>query len=377
MDPNDTSTIETPETPEVEPETSLRDDIESSLAELTPQETPEPAAEQTPEPAVTPREDGRDEKGRFVSKSKPVEPAGAADAAGGEQPAGAPTMADPAGTPSPTPAPAPEPVERAPQSWKPLAREAWAKIPAEARQEVIRREAEVQRVLQESAAARRTYSEFQETIRPYEAMIRSEAGDPIRAVQGLLDTAYKLRTAPQAQKAQIIATLIQGYGVDVPTLDEVLAGAPVSQRQAQGPIQDPRVDQLFAQMQQAQQAQQEQSLALARQQLEEATRDLEFFEDVREEVADILEVAGRRGQKLTIKQAYERALTLSEEHQKILKQREAAKRAPAVQAQVQRAKAAAASVPSRPTIAPPRTNQGTSLREDLEETLRELQGRQS
>lgn len=362
------------ETPEVEvPETSLRDDIESSLAELTEApETPEPVVPTAEAPEAPAREDGRDDKGRF--RSKLAGPAGAAEPVGGEQPAGVPAAPVPAGTPvAAEPTQAAEPVERAPQSWKPLAREAWTKIPAEARQEVLRREAEVTRVLQESASARKTHGEFVETIRPYEAMIRAEAGDPIRAVQGLLQTAYQLRNSPPAQKAQIVANLISGYGVPIDVLDSVLAGQSVPAQHQAAP--DPRVDQLMQMYQRSEQARQEQQFSTAKAQIDEAVSKHEFFADVRDDVADILELAGKRGQPMTIAQAYERAVAMSPDHQKILQQREAAKRAPAAQAQVQRAKAAAASVPSRPAIAPPRSAQNTSLREDLEETLRELQGR--
>lgn len=369
--------VETPETPEA-PETSLRDDIEASLAELSgPAETPEPAAE--PEPSDSPVEETeaqrvereRDEKGRF--KAKAASPAGAAEPAAPVKPAEVAPAAS-AGAPVPEPAPAEVP-ERAPQSWKPLAREHWAKLPSEVRQEVARREQDHNRLLQETAQARKGYSEFQEVIRPFEAMIRAEAGDPIRGIQGLLGTAYNLRTGAPQQKAQIIAGLIQGYGVSVEDLANVLEGQPVAAQAPRGPVQDPRVDQLWQKLEQAEQSRQQMVTEQARSQLEDARARLEFFDDLRPDIADVLEIATKRGQKMTVDQAYAKALALSEDHQKILRQREQAKRVTAASAQSQRARTAASSVRSSPAVTPPRSRAGTSLREDIEDAMRELQGR--
>jgi hypothetical protein len=370
IDENETE-VETTET-----ETSLRDDIEASMAELTAPAEAEPViADQEPVVEETSAERAqreRDEKGRFKSKTA-AEPAGAAEPVAGEKPAGV-APAPPAGTPV-TPAPAVvEPVEKAPQSWKPLAREAWAKLPPEARQEVLRRETDHNRLLQETAEARRTHSQFQEVIRPFEAMIRAEAGDPMRGIGNLLGTAYQLRTGSPTQKAQIAAGIIQAYGVDIDTLAAALDGKAAPQGQPQ-PMYDPRVDQIYQQMQAAQQSRQQMAVEGARSQIEEAREQFEFFDDLRQDMADLIELKTKQGQKLTLKQAYERTLALSEDHQNIIRQREAGKRAAAASAQTQRAKAASSSVKSSHAVTPPRSREGTSLREDLEETMRELQSR--
>jgi hypothetical protein len=367
---------EVTETTETEP--SLRDDIEASLAELTAAETPEPApvAEETnptddeSEPSSSQRE--RDAAGRFAKKTA-AGPAGAVEPVAEGKPAEV-APAAPAGAPVAAPAPVvAEPAEKAPQSWKPLAREHWTKLPPEVRQEVVRREQETNRVLQESATARRTHAEFQEAIRPFEAMIRSEAGDPIRGIQNLLGFAYNLRTGSPTQKAQLLASAIQGYGVDIEALASALDGQPQAQRQ-QAPY-DPRVDQLYQRLEQAEQARQQAAVQAASAQLEDAASRFEFFEDLRYDMADYMDLKARQGQKVTLQQAYERTLALSDEHQKIVKQREAAKNVVSASAQTQRARVASSSLRSAPAVAPPRSKENTSLREDLEETMRELQGR--
>lgn len=374
-----------PETTEVETtetETSLRDDIMASMEELSAAETPAETPEPSPEPTETPDEAPageteaarvereRDEKGRF--KRTAAGPTGAVEPPAGEQPAEV-APAPPAGTPVVPEAKPAEPVERAPQSWKPLAREHWGKLPPEVRQEVQRREQDHNRLLQETATARRTHESFQEAIRPFEAMIRAEAGDPMRGIQNLLGFAYSLRTGSPQQKASLIAGAIQSYGVDIETLASALDGKVAPQ--AQQPMYDPRVDQIYQTMQRAEQARQQYAVEAARTQIEEAASQFEFFEDLRPDIADYMALKSNQGQKITLKQAYERVLALSEDHQKIIRQREAAKNAASATAQTQRAKAAASSLKGSHTVTPPRSRENTSLREDLEETMRELQGR--
>ena len=72
--------------------------------------------------------------------------------------------------------------------------------------------------------------------------------------------------------------------------------------------------------------------------------EAEFGEDVREDMADILEVAQRRGQSMTLKQAYERACLMNERVAQVLQQRRAAQGAAQQTNVAQRARAAAVSV---------------------------------
>jgi len=88
----------------------------------------------------------------------------------------------------------------------------------------------------------------------------------------------------------------------------------------------------------------------------------EFFEDVREDMADLLEVASRRGIALTAKDAYTRAVAMNPEVSKVMEQRRAAK---TQNGSIQRAMAASSSVKAQPTAGPP-AQSGGSLKDDLE-----------
>jgi hypothetical protein len=140
-------------------EGSIRDDLAAAMGEsTTTTAVPEPAvATSTSEPAKAAPEpveaekapaEGRDEKGRFSPKAKPQDIEA--------KPAETTTEAAKAAPPVPVEAKpveagaAPVPV-RAPSSWKPEAREEWAKLPPKVQEEVLRVDREVRKTMQESA----------------------------------------------------------------------------------------------------------------------------------------------------------------------------------------------------------------------------------
>lgn len=238
-----------------------------------------------------------------------------------------------------------------PQSWKPLAREKWAALPAEVQQEVARREKEIASALSESAPAKRFQDEFRQTLAPYAPMLGQ--ADPIKTVGSLLQSAYVLNHAPAQQKAQLLARMVKQFGVDVGALDEALQGVLQGQpAQAQAPSQgapsavDP--SQIAAQVrQQLMQEMGAQRVAEAAQSFQ--AESPEFLEDLKPEIAGIL----KAGLAKDLKSAYNRALSMhrgdpQSEIGAVLRQREAAQQANAQQASTQRAKLAASSVKSQP-----------------------------
>ena len=362
---------------------SLRESLESSFDTST-AEPVEQVADPAPPPvdtdAVTAapptdeaseteeaRDRKRDEKGRFAKAEAEKAEAEAKKLASQPAPAGEkPTPEKPA-APSPS-------TPRAPQSWKPDAREEWSKLTPRVQQEVIRREGEVQRALQESSEARQGYQKYKEATAPFENMIRAEGGDTLQAVQGLLQTAHMLRTAPPHIRAQGIARMVQSFlpgreGLEL--LDQALSGQAPQQAQPQQ-FRDPRLDGLLAQLEQQKQAQAAKQQEEAAKAVQEVSQE-EFFEDVRQDMADLVEVAQKRGVVLPLKDAYNRAVALHPTISKVLAQREAAQRA-AGASPAQRARAAGSSVKSSPVIVPKGDRAVGDMRADLEAAMEAVEG---
>ena len=329
---------------------------------------PEPTKPGEEHPAK--REDGRDEKGRFAAKK--------VDSPVATQPV-APTS-----TATPPPAQATQSATefRAPTSWKVGARERWAQLPPEVQSEVTRREREISTTLDQTAEARRFYGQFREAVGPFEGVLRAEGLEPLRAVQSLVQTYAGLRTAPIPHRAQLLAQLIKSSGVPYDVLDSTLAGEAPPPGQAQT-FQDPRVDQLMAQLNQAAQQRQQVMQQRSASEVSKFGESREFFEDVRETMADLLEVAAKRGVELTLEDAYNAAIA-SPLHRDIaaaVKAREAASARGNAQASTARAKVAASSVRSQPAGAGPNGAPQRPLmpheerRADLEAALAAVDGR--
>ena len=328
-----------------------------------------PEVEAATETAATTSARARDESGRFAPKTKAA-PAPTTT----ETPATVkPAVTTATAAPQPAVATATEPAIKAPQSWKPLAREKWASIPAEVQAEVARREREVTTTLQEVAKTRKEHAEFAQTVAPYMGMIQAESSTPIQAVANLLQTAAALRTAPPAHKAQLVAQLVKQFGVPIDALDAALSGQAMPQGQAQQQYRPPEdtakiVEQVIAKRLEAVQA------SRAEKELSTFADSHEFFADVREDMADLIEVASRRNVAMTPEQAYTRAIALHPEIGDVLKQRDSAKASATAQATTQRAKAAASSVKSSPA-AGGNAAQPRGIREQLEAAAATLSGR--
>lgn len=216
-----------------------------------------------------------------------------------------------------------------------------------------RRERETARIVQETAQVRQVGERIGQMQQQFAPALQAEGVDVLTATHNLMNLASRLRFGSPIEKATLAATIIRNYGVDVNALANVLDGQPPPQgHPPQQMLQDPRVDQLLATLQQAQQQRMAQVTERAVSEVEEFGADKEFFEDVREDMADLLEVAARRGIDLSLEQAYERACKMQPEISKVLDAREAAKRAGNSQQSTQRAKIAASSVRGTPSGVP-------------------------
>lgn len=350
----------------MEPTTSLRDQIEAAIETTEPDQAAAPA----PAPAAV--------------DPAPAAEAQVADAAAAEAPAGEAqdlnALAEGDGEaesqeqhqrerdeqgkfkakgdgiqPGPKSGPK-QPGERAPASWRPDVREHWAQLPETVRAEIQRREVEVQRTLQESAEARKAYDAVMRTVAPYEAFIRAEGSNPIQAIDNLMATAAKLRTGTAPELAQMVAGIVNQFGVGrfgngfIQALDSALAGqAPVvdPQQAAMEQVLNQRlapVQQMLTQFQQAQLAQQQRVAQDAQTEVERFLSKAEFGNDVREDMADLMETAARRGQNLTLADAYKKACLMNDRVVSVLKARKQSQGAQQQTQAAQRARSAAVSV---------------------------------
>jgi len=320
---------------------------------------PTPPGTATPEPQVaeTPAEERqRDASGKFTKPGH----AAAAPTAAQATPKPQATQAEAA--------PAAPTELKPPQNWKASAREEWAKLPRHVQEEAKRTEVEAMRVMRESAQARQFAGAFEKMVTPYRGILQ---GEPLQVVGGLLQTAAVLNTAPPKQKAELLAQIIDTYGVDIAMLDAALSGKPVEPKaqsqQAARPEQfrDPRVDEWLARQEQEQQREVQRTYA-------EFAKGAEFLNEpwpghtrpdgspvlVRDLVANLLDASTASGIDLPLKDAYAQVISQHPEISRVLRQREEARAVATAQAATQRTRDAASSVRSQPTTRPAARNVG-------------------
>lgn len=246
--------------------------------------------------------------------------------------------------------------ERAPASWRPDIREHWGSLPEPVRAEIQRRETEVARTLQETAEARKTAEAVMKTIEPYQAFIKAENSNPLQAIDNLMGTAARLRTGTAPELAQLVAGIVNQFGTGrfgngfIEMLDSALAG--------QTPRQDPQqvaieqvlnqrlapMQSMLTQFQQAQLQQQQQATQAAQTEVSTFLERAEFGEDVREDMADIIEAAQRRGQNITLQDAYKKACLMNDNVRSVISQRAKARGAQQTTSAAQKARSAAVQV---------------------------------
>lgn len=214
----------------------------------------------------------------------------------------------------------------APQSWGVAEREGWNGLSPEIQAQIDKREKEISNSLTTTGEARQFHEEFNQAVAPFQHFIQAEGATPLEAVSGLLQTAATLQGGTPQQKAVRIAELVQHYGIDIRSLDKALAGTLPNDTEENRfsemldsklkPMQD------FMNYQQQQQQQTYQAEQTSRNtEIDTFFTQHEFANDVRTTMADLMEMAGRRNEPLSLDKAYEQAIMLRPDIQQVIQQR--------------------------------------------------------
>lgn len=255
-------------------------------------------------------------------------------------------------------------VDRAPQSWKGEAKKLWEQLPLNVRQEVARRERDVSKVMNESAQARQQVSQIQEVLAPHMDRINAvHNGNPLSAINNLLVVERQLFNGTAQAKAELIARMVRQFNIDIRALDSALAGEPLPVEVVQQSNIERLLEQRLAPIQQFVQSQQQREQQARAQQEQQVTQTVEqmaqdpqypYFNEVRDLMADIVEINARKGVYVSLPEAYNKAVRMNDDTYQAASTRDSSQAATqaALQAHqvAQRAKEAAVSVSGNPTM---------------------------
>jgi hypothetical protein len=201
---------------------------------------------------------------------------------------------------------------KAPMDWGPKDRESWSKIPRHLQEKVMSREKELNTMLQTTADARKTHDQFGQLSTQYGSVLSDMGNTPMEAVGNLFNTVASLKMGSPIQKAQIMADLIGQFGVDINTLDSALVNeAPSQESQQNGQFEQmlqermkPYEAMLAQQTQQTNYAKKQKSQE-ALTEVQAFAKTAEFLNDVKPEMADLIDMAYKRGVNMPLQQAYD------------------------------------------------------------------------
>ena len=248
-------------------------------------------------------------------------------------------------------------LETPPAGLPPAAREAWGDTPQAVKEAIAKREEDYSKGIQMYASGAQRAQQMDQALQPFQQFFAINGNNPPQVIRDVLGTAATLQMGSPQQKAAAAFQLIQSFGVDIGMLDQMLAGEAPAPGAAPAPQQVTPVDVQQAVQQALAQQQNEQSREAISSEIAAFAADPknEFFNDVRNDIADIMDAAARHGQPMTLAKAYERACQLHPQISGILQ----ARAADATNAQ---RRAAASSVSGSPsdsgTNAPPTTVRG-------------------
>lgn len=332
---------------------SLRETLEEAIEEHDPQHELVPESTSAPEP-TTPT-------------SPPVEGAATPEPGPPDAASNATAATE---TPLTQPQAAVPPVElKAPAQWRKPAQDTWNSLPRAAQEEIHKREADTMRLIGSVGPKIRMADEVSAHMAPFAERLAQNGVGPSAFIGDVFSSIKTLASGDPMQRAEVVANIVQSYGVDVRALDAILTrrmNLPPEVHQARE-----MMARATAMTQQHNAGIEQQSAATAEKALAAFAGDPkhEFFEQVRSLMADLIDT----GRAKTLEDAYSAAVWANTDTRKILLDREAQTRANGKTKRAQTARRASASVhgtPSIPAPAVPGTN-NQSLRDALTDAFDE------
>lgn len=249
-------------------------------------------AAETPTDAVEPEESSpserlRDENGRFAKKSEPEEPVQ-------ETVQPEPEKVEEVAEEKP-----PEvPQKRPPSSWKKDAQAAWDTLPEHVKDDVLRRETDFHRGIEQYKTFAQKAQAYEQAIAPYQDTLKALGVPAEQAIGALFKADSILRHGLPHEKAAYFAQLAQEYGVPLEGIE-------------QPPPVDPAYRALLNEVRQLRQSETQREQERQRAEMEQLNSTIskfaegkEHFDAVRDDMAALLQ-AGRASD---LEQAYDMAI---------------------------------------------------------------------
>jgi hypothetical protein len=240
---------------------------------------------------------------------------------------------------------APTPVDEAPKGLSIGMRENWKNLDSQTKDEFRRYEERIGGMAQKYAHDARRAQAMDKVMQPYSQLMQMNGG-PQNILPGLLQTGAALQTGNEVERARTVASLISQFQVNPAQVAGFLKGEnpePSQNEQIQQMInkQMAPVHQQLQHYQQRDQQMRQQGQEQIKGKIREFAQANEFYGDLSETMADIMDIAARNGREMGLQEAYDAAAWQHPEIRKVMLARQS-------QGQVQQRKRAASSIHGTP-----------------------------
>ena len=208
--------------------------------------------------------------------------------------------------------------DKPPVGLSPAAREAWKETPPALKAEIAKREKDYATGIQKNAEWANRAKQMDQVLDPYKGFLATNGG--AAAIPAVLERAMTLQMGTPNQRAQAAADIINQFGVDIQMLDELLSGqSQPEQPQQMSPLEQ-RMQAFLDQQEYVQQSSYHQQQEQVNQGISAFLSDPknEFAGDLTDDMADILEMSARRGQVMSLEDAYSRACQMNPEISRVI-----------------------------------------------------------
>lgn len=194
----------------------------------------------------------------------------------------------------------------APSTWTKEAIAEWSQIPPRSQQEILKREEDMHRGLEQYKGAAEIGQKYEAVAEPYRAMLTAENIDPVQLFNSFAANHYLLSEGSPEQKVELAANMLSHYGVEVTDLIDYIG------EQILNPV-DPRVAKLEAELNGLKQNFTQQATKSTEAQQQAALSEIEkfaadpahpYFNELVADVAGLMEA----GVAQTLQEAYEKAV---------------------------------------------------------------------
>lgn len=197
----------------------------------------------------------------------------------------------------------------APSTWTKEALAEWAMIPPRSQAEILKREEDFLKGITQYKGRAELGDRYDQVVEPYREALSNENIDPVQLFQSFAANHYLLARGTEAQKLELAAQLITGYGIDFSKLV-----SHVAERMIDPP--DPRVAELEARVSRFEQAEQARSQSAQKEAETQLLAEVDsmakdpaypYFEELLDDMIGLFNTK----QAGNLKEAYEKAVYLN------------------------------------------------------------------